>query len=49
MKRLFAIFMLAAAGLVAACTDPVGTGAPDITTPPEPLPTEDITTPTVAP
>lgn len=53
MKRLFAILLLAAAGLFAACTEPAGTpGVPGATTAPpatDALPTEPSVEPTVAP
>ena len=53
MRRLFAILLLASAGLFAACTDPAGTpGVPGATTSPLPtdvLPTETPIEPSVAP
>jgi hypothetical protein len=48
MRRLFAILLLAAAGLFAACTDPAASpGAPDVTT--APLPTDALPTESVEP
>ncbi len=53
MKRLFAILLLAAAGLFAGCNDPAGTpGVPGATTtplPPTEMPVEPSVEPTVAP
>ena len=48
MKRLFAILLLAAAGLFAACTDPVGTPLPTDALPTE-MPVEPSVEPTVVP
>lgn len=48
MRRLFAILLLAAAGLFAACNDPAGSpGDPGATT--APLPTEMPVEPSVEP
>ena len=53
MKRLFAILLLAAAALFAACTDPAGSpGVPGATTMPLPtdaLPTETPVEPSMEP
>lgn len=53
MKRLFAILLLAAAAVFAACTDPAASpGDPGATTAPLPtdaLPTEPSVEPTVVP
>jgi hypothetical protein len=49
MRRLFAILVLAAAGLFAACNDPAGSpGVPGDTTAPTDMPVESVE-PTVEP